>query len=560
LERWIGQWTEDHNDDDDDDDDGQQYNMNDPASLVFDVPRRRSMDGVGGGGGNGSDLSNISYTGESLLSRQYKTVMPLFVVAYVVAQCLISTQQSRCTVTPSPFSAYTGRVAVAFVALYAAAFVYYVLMACFVQSWTELELEHLRGVYCGAATVSLLAGTATAFYLVDGVGNDACVDVLGVYSPNAQWAEWLMTAPLLSYLSLAVEDKPSRLTLSDYAVMGSLFLCILFGFLMNFVATRTQGWTLFVFSALCMCGNVVKVNTSLFPRKKQKCDDDDGVGDGFGDGNGVAAPLWEHERALMRSKLARLLVVGFPAFPIIYLLSFSRIIDKDQLLIGYMVGGFILKGLFVAIISGESMVLQVAAERRIAESKRQFLRYLFHEVRVPLNTLTMGVSVLQQVRAGTLKPVDADAVLPMMETASDTMAAALNEVLSLSRAEDGAMRLELRVISVCKVVKAAVHAVSDAAKRKGATLVVEGLPQVTVGSGSERWALEEAQWRVRAVQIGGNNAQPIVCLSLTRRSIVDRYAATPNASKTCSCTFCTTPSSAPLRRRQFSSACPGPCL
>ena len=41
-------------------------------------------------------------------------------------------------------------------------------------------------------------------------------------------------------------------------------------------------------------------------------------------------------------------------------------------------------------------MLQVAAERRLTESRRQFLRYIFHEVRVPLNTLTMGISVLKR--------------------------------------------------------------------------------------------------------------------------------------------------------------------
>ena len=528
--------------------------MNEPALLLFDAPK---VDGLVGG----SDLSSSSYTGESLLARQYRTVMPAVVAVYSVAQCLISTQQSKCTVgKPSPFGAYTERVAVAFVAMYGMAFVYYILAAVWVHSWTELELAHLRGVYAGAATVSLLAGAATVLYLVDGVGNDACVDVLGVFSPNAQWAEWLVSAPLLSYLALAVEDKPSRLSLSDYDVMASLFFCIFFGFMMNFVSTPAEGWALFGLSALCMCGNVVKVNAELFPNKKIK-NDDDGGDDGF------AVPVWEHERAMMRSKLARLLVVGYPAFPIIYLLNVTGIIDKDQLLVGYMVGGFILKGFFIAIISGESLVLQVAAERRIAESKRQFLRYLFHEVRVPLNTLTMGVSVLHQVKAGLLKPADADSVLPMMEAASDTMTAALNEVLSLSRAEDGAMRLELRLISVRRVVLAAVLAVRDAARRKGVTVVVEGLPPVAVGADSEAWALQDAQWRVRIIHRGGSSSlSPALSPTYSEWypcAIHHRFGAIPNAWRTCSCTSCTTPSSAPqwLRRaspRSSMSVCPVP--
>ena len=104
----------------------------------------------------------------------------------------------------------------------------------------------------------------------------------------------------------------------------------------------------------------------------------------------------EQERALTKSKLSWLLVVAFPVFPVLYLLNYFGVLSTDGLLVGYMVGGFLAKFAYVSTLSMESNMLQVAAERRLTESRRQFLRYIFHEVRVPLNTLTMGISVLKR--------------------------------------------------------------------------------------------------------------------------------------------------------------------
>ena len=90
------------------------------------------------------------------------------------------------------------------------------------------------------------------------------------------------------------------------------------------------------------------------------------------------------------------MVVAFPVFPLLYLLNYFGVLSTDGLLVGYMIGGFLAKFAYVSTLSLESNMLQVAAERRLTESRRQFLRYIFHEVRVPLNTLTMGISVLKR--------------------------------------------------------------------------------------------------------------------------------------------------------------------
>jgi signal transduction histidine kinase len=38
-------------------------------------------------------------------------------------------------------------------------------------------------------------------------------------------------------------------------------------------------------------------------------------------------------------------------------------------------------------------ITQLAEEKKSHEARRAFLRYVFHEVRVPLNSISMGVQV-----------------------------------------------------------------------------------------------------------------------------------------------------------------------
>jgi len=230
---------------------------------------------------------------------------------------------------------------------------------------------------------------------------------------------------------------------------------------MNFVADPVSGWVLFTLSGICMASNAFLTVNVRFAGPKVATDDE----------HNMVLPEWVAERAAMKSKLAWLLVVGYPVFPALYILAFCHVISVDGLSIGYMVAGFLIKFIFVSTISFEATMLQVAAERRIAESKRQLLRYLFHEVRVPLNGLTMGISVM---RNDNVRNVD---VLKMMEVSADSMTAALNDVLSMSHDEDcGAMRLDMRMISVRSLVEAAARAVKPHAGLRGVSVVIEGLP------------------------------------------------------------------------------------
>jgi len=85
---------------------------------------------------------------------------------------------------------------------------------------------------------------------------------------------------------------------------------------------------------------------------------------------------------------------------------------------------------------------EVRAELKLKESandaQRHFLRYVFHEVRVPLNTIRLGIDSIQQ--GSPLEP-ETSFVVSCMDEAVNTMSETLNDVLSYQKIEEGKVEL-----------------------------------------------------------------------------------------------------------------------
>ena len=79
----------------------------------------------------------------------------------------------------------------------------------------------------------------------------------------------------------------------------------------------------------------------------------------------------------------------------------------------------------------DKLISEVEWERLLNANKRSVLQFVFHEVRVPLNTLTLGISVIEGELEKAADPVVKDA-LQMMTGASQFMSDTLNTVLSIN--------------------------------------------------------------------------------------------------------------------------------
>ena len=74
--------------------------------------------------------------------------------------------------------------------------------------------------------------------------------------------------------------------------------------------------------------------------------------------------------------------------------------------------------------------------QNINEARRNFLKYIFHELRSPLNSLAIGIEILE--KSEDLKEGDLES-LGLMKDASTFMGDTLNNVLSIQKIEEGAL-------------------------------------------------------------------------------------------------------------------------
>jgi len=83
------------------------------------------------------------------------------------------------------------------------------------------------------------------------------------------------------------------------------------------------------------------------------------------------------------------------------------------------------------------------------QAQRHFLRYVFHEVRVPLNTIRLGIDSVQ--RATNLDE-DCQFALSCMDEAASNMSGTLNDVLSFQKIEEGKLEMHFKPFHLGEMV------------------------------------------------------------------------------------------------------------
>lgn len=115
--------------------------------------------------------------------------------------------------------------------------------------------------------------------------------------------------------------------------------------------------------------------------------------------------------------------------------------------------------------------LAVAASR----AKSRFLSRISHELRTPLNAV-LGFTQLLQSDPATATTPEHQRWLAHIDDAGRLLLALIDDVLDLSRAESGDLRLDLQSVALADLVQGAVSLVVQEARAKGVSLQVQPLP------------------------------------------------------------------------------------
>lgn len=170
-----------------------------------------------------------------------------------------------------------------------------------------------------------------------------------------------------------------------------------------------------------------------------------------------------HNHVLRRKiMLLKCLLVLLPPFPIIYVLSMFHVISSNARDAVLLIASAVAKMLFASICTDARLeithpsVYMLEVQEKANVEKRSFLRYIFHEMRVPLNTISLGVQHLTDVQNDGHPDAncndnamsdddDDDSVeketLGIISGAASFMGDVLNDVLAIQKIEEGVLKL-----------------------------------------------------------------------------------------------------------------------
>jgi hypothetical protein len=191
----------------------------------------------------------------SLLSLQYKVICPVAIIVYIILQVVIGynyipTQNNFDTTLALKVRVFAFGSGMAFG-------VSGIQQIMNIISCRELGCTRdLQGIYYSILTVSSISGSASLLTFAINWGG-IMTDVFGVSSIASQWAEWLVTVPMMVYIALAIEIKPA-LTKSDIIILSVFGIAIVFGFLLNIDDIPVElGYVFFIMGCCCLTVTLV---------------------------------------------------------------------------------------------------------------------------------------------------------------------------------------------------------------------------------------------------------------------------------------------------------------
>jgi signal transduction histidine kinase len=327
----------------------------------------------------------------------------------------------------------------------------------------QMEPDDKRIPLWVSFNVTSMASISTFLSVVFNWGG-VCVDSLNVASPAAIWGEWMASGPLLIYITLNICNT-SELTKTDMALMGSFFLCLLAGFLI--IIPQSPGLAKMWLTFSCLFYLPLLVLPWYKGKHEVVVSDEKSIAEEH------HTRTYFAESPEMRRNLSIWLTIVLPLYTIVYLVALWGGIDYALTIALYQVLNMITKGLFSAVIMDIHLHLLaktemlVAQERRANEARREHMKYIFHEVRTPLNSITMGIDLLED---GLLLGCKEKEYLDMMRSATVFMSDTLNDVLSLQKIEEGKLELEISSFNIRKSVDKVFNTMKGTAARKKVTL------------------------------------------------------------------------------------------
>ena len=231
-----------------------------------------------------------------------------------------------------------------------------------------------------------------------------CIDFLSVESLPYIWIEWMSTVPLMLYLVNTINNHLSIFVLCNHYIeilggLGIFFLFLgLFPFpfylhIIFFILSHLS-MVLALYWLLEQSYNVYMITYEKFvkiPINKRY--------------DIVHKIILDDYRIATRKLNCTIQVtIAFSLFPVLYYFRLWELLNREYYIISLLLLGFLTKRLCIQsnlnihfnIIEQPIKHKFIDDSRNKAESKLKFLKYVFHTIRVTLNSLALGLQVLKE--------------------------------------------------------------------------------------------------------------------------------------------------------------------
>lgn len=298
-------------------------------------------------------------------------------------------------------------------------------------------------------------GLITSF-LID-YNKTYCVDKLGVATSPFIWAEWVACSPLIIYSTIIITEE--QLTWKDFYMMATFKLSIIFGFLI-IVANSFESAVLFLIISILL---TLPMNALLFYNA------DEIILTYDSEVSQEVQTELRIELGTIRKELSWFLCLIFPIYSVVYICAIFGAMNHETTLICFNLLSFITKGIYVEQASNKFMVLGSKVQEILhqeyfhIEARRSFIKYIFHSVRTPFNTIAIGLELLKESELLTRQHQQ---YLRMMIESCNNVSEVLDSVLTIQKIEEGKFELFYENCDIRKIVKTAFIVMEGAMIRK----------------------------------------------------------------------------------------------
>ncbi len=292
--------------------------------------------------------------------------------------------------------------------------------------------------------------------------NLQCTDVNGVTIPVIFAVEWHITVPAMIYLILSLDSEKLNLSVADHKVLIAGVYTIIGSILCNLVTSKIVGGMLIGSSIISLSYLIYNLLNDTQNRLKHYTAQRD-------------LSLLDPQQYVQVSLLARqqecayLIAFLLPVFGSIYILQYSQIISVETSHLLLHFANVLSKvGLNIFLCEAHLEMLNpreynLITEKKANDVKRAFIRYIFHEVRSPLNSILIGLSTL--IKDEELKTLLSNSksgsniyeVLYLMKESASNLGETLNDVLNLQKLEEDILKLKVspfQTFSITNVIEA----------------------------------------------------------------------------------------------------------